>query len=150
MNTYSEICAVAKKMGVFPDENPSESALEKLRAISSDCLTAYEKGPGDAELMGWYLYYQSEQAGELRESDGVCSITEDGTAVIGLSYELLHTGLPEYCRIVGLHELAHLCEGAHNEQFARRQMELEYQYFSRKARADGRAMPRTKRRNKTY
>lgn len=135
---YETICRIAKKEGVMPDCNVSSKNIDVLKGIETVCLKCYHKRPEDAEFIGSYFYYQSEQPGGLKYADAVCSITEDNRAVIGVSHELMNCGSKQFCEIVFLHELAHLTEIEHNENFMDRFNELEYEYFMKIRRADGR------------
>ena len=134
---YKEICEIAKKEGMKPDYAASSASIDRLKEMELVCLRCYSALPEDAEFIGSYLYYQSEQSGDAKFWDAVCTVTKDGRAVIGVSHELMNCGSKEFCEIVFLHELAHLTEIEHNEDFMDRFNELEYEYFMRNRRADG-------------
>lgn len=134
---YKEICEIAKKEGMKPDYAASSSSIDRLKEAELVCLRCYSALPEDAEYIGSYLYYQSEQSGDAKYWDDVCAVTKDGKAVIGVSHELMNCGSKEFIQIVFLHELAHLTEIEHNEKFMDRFNELEYEYFMRNRRADG-------------
>lgn len=136
---YKEICDIAKKMGMMPDYKASKESIKAVKEIELVCFRCHYERPNDADFVGSYLYYQSEQSGDNKNADGMCSITDDGRAVIGLSHELLKSGSNEFCQIVFLHEMAHLTEIGHNEKFMERFNELEYEYFMRNRRNDGKA-----------
>ena len=86
---YQRTCTIAKAAGMVPLQNPTEEQLLILGKIVEDCEAAYEPLPGDATLLGWYLFQQREQKEDQCNSDGVCSINDDLIAVIGLSVEML-------------------------------------------------------------
>ncbi len=134
---YKEICEIAKNEGLMPDCNASSESIDRLKETELVCLRCYSALPEDAEYIGSYLYYQSEQPGDAKYWDAVCAVTKDGKAVIGVSHELMRCGSKEFIQIVFLHELAHLTEIEHNEKFMDRFNELEYEYFMRNRRADG-------------
>ena len=134
---YKEICEIAKKEGMKPDYAASSASIDRLKETELVCLRCYSALPEDAEFIGSYLYYQSEQSGDAKFWDAVCTVMKDGRAVIGVSHELMNCGSKEFCEIVFLHELAHLTEIEHNEDFMDRFNELEYEYFMRNRRADG-------------
>lgn len=134
---YKDICEIAKKEGLKPDYAASSASIDRLKEAELVCLRCYSALPEDAEYIGSYLYHQSEQSGEAKFWDAVCTVTKDGRAVIGVSHELMNCGSKEFVQIVFLHELAHLTEIEHNEAFMDRYNELEYEYFMRNRRADG-------------
>lgn len=130
--TYQRTCALARDAGMAPLEKPTETQLQILSQIAADCEAVYEPLPGDARLAGWYLFYQADQEEEQRDSDGICSISEEQVAVIGLDVGMLERSGEKspYPRIVALHELSHLSQAKHNEKFSIRLMELENKLFS--------------------
>lgn len=134
---YKEICDIAKNEGMKPDYAASSASIDRLKEAELVCLRCYSALPEDAEFIGSYLYHQSEQPGDAKFWDAVCTITKDGKAVIGVSHELMNCGSKEFAEIVFLHELAHLTEIEHNEDFMNRFNEFEYEYFMRNRRTDG-------------
>ncbi len=143
---YKEICDIAKKEGMKPDYAASSASVDRLKEVEKVCLRCYYASPDDAELIGSYLFYQSEQSGEAKHWDAVCNLTEGGKAIIGVSHELMNCGSKEFCEIVYLHELAHLTEIEHNERFMEIFNELEYEYFIRNRRTDGAGPYRSRRK----
>ncbi len=128
--TYSEICKRAKAAGMVPLETPSKEQCRRLKDLAVAAAKAYSPLPGDVDLLGWYAFVPSDQRGEQRDCDGVCSINDDGEAVIGLSVELLSADASwEYGMIVTLHEIAHLSYGEHAEGFSRRLLGLQRAFF---------------------
>ncbi len=74
----------------------SSANIDRLKEAELVCLGCYSALPNDAEFIGSYLYYQSEQSGDAKFWDDVCTVTKDGKAVIGVSHELMNCGSKEY------------------------------------------------------
>lgn len=74
-------------------------------------------------LSAIYVYKQSEQKGDLRNSDAINwkDVTKDGNGVlyaIGISIEALQKGA-EYATLCLIHELCHIEEQSHGTSFHR-------------------------------
>lgn len=136
--TYAESAALAGRSALFPERTPSAAAVERLHAVADYCARFYQPSPGEADLVGLFLFRQRDQAGEDRNTMGLCHVDDSGNAVIGLSIETLQNEPFElYCYIF-FHELAHLTEIEHNDAFTERLNSIMVLYFNRDTRMDSR------------
>lgn len=140
--TYEESAAIARSSFLFPERTPGAAVIKKLYSLADYCAQFYDPLPGDADLVGLFLFQQRNQAGEDKNTLGLCYVDDSGEAVIGMSIEALRYEPLELCRYVFLHELAHLTDTAHNDAFTMRLNGFMVLYFNRDTRMDGRAKRR--------
>lgn len=134
---FDEAMKFLEESGVsFEGNRPSDTILEKLDYIANATMTAYNRLPGDRELVGWFVFGGAADADGQITADGICYIPADPAdrrAAIGISQEVLEMDLPEFAVVgVALHELAHLTAEAHDDLFVERLMELQYNYYKLK------------------
>lgn len=118
--SYAQTCKIAQADGIIPVTRPADILVTALRATVTQCLDRFEPEEGELKLQGVYLYVAGVQHKEYdRDSFGLTTPdVENGTAIIGISVELLRLTRPEFHRIVFFHELAHLCGSMeHDETF---------------------------------
>lgn len=137
--TYAESAAIARNSILFPERTPDAAVIEKLHSLAAYCTKFYEPLPGDADLVGLFLFRQRNQAGEGKNTLGLCYVDDFGKAVIGMSVEALRSEPLELCRYIFLHEMAHLTDTAHNDAFTMRLNGFMVLYFNRDTRMDSRA-----------
>ncbi len=139
--SYEEAAQEARNSILTPEAQPSAGSLKKLYEVADFCERFYFESPGDADLVGLFLFSQREQPGIDKNTAGLCHIwmdeaTGERDGIIGLSVELLKGEPVEYAQFVFMHELAHLTDIEHNDRFQEKFNSIMVGYFTRTARAD--------------
>lgn len=142
--TYAEGIPFAEQSPLVVEHSPSDVLMQRLYKVADYCSGFYAEERGDADLVGLFIFNQSEQAGADRDTFGLCHIgkptgSNEEKGIIGLSAELLRSEPFELQCYVFLHELAHLTDIDHNDKFTERLNGFMRAYCSRNERMDGRA-----------
>lgn len=137
--TYEDSSALAARSTLFPERTPSDTMVKQLHAVADYCARFYQPSPYDADLVGLFLFRQRDQAGEGKNTMGLCYVDGSGNAVIGMSIEAIQNEPFELCCYIFLHELAHLTDTEHNDAFTGRLNGFMMLYFNRDTRMDSRA-----------
>lgn len=128
--SYAKTCKEIKKYGVIPEEHPSNDMIDKLQTIISRCMKNYTPEDGELTLKGCYLYRETEQPADLKQTFGYTQDVENGEALIGLSYSLMTMpGMDVFDDLVFLHECSHLAQMNHGEEFQNRFNTVEFDYY---------------------
>lgn len=126
--SYYKTCEVAKRFNVKPIENITKLEQKIMQNIISRCLMSYNSTGDSLDLIGVFLYEESEQTGEVKDFNGINISISKTKAIIGMSTNLL-TAPAMYQYSVFLHELCHLSERGHNENFVKRFNVVLYNFF---------------------
>lgn len=108
---------------IVPIEEPTPEQLEQLEEVINAAEDIFSPWPEDFSgraLIGVFLYSQEAQPenGPVRNALAVCvSLQIPLFAIIGLSAELLALPSVGLQTVICLHELCHLAEPAHNDDF---------------------------------